>query len=87
MAVRQGSGSRGLRTGWRFVCSMWETVSDLQIICGVSDGLEAVRKAQEPRPDMILLDVGLPGLNGMEAARRIRKLSPASKMLFVSQEK
>jgi DNA-binding NarL/FixJ family response regulator len=60
--------------------------SELQIIAEVSDGLEAVRKAQELQPDLILLDIGLPGLNGIEAARRIRTLSPQSNILFVSQE-
>jgi DNA-binding NarL/FixJ family response regulator len=58
----------------------------LQVIGEVSDGLEAVHKAEELRPDLILLDVGLPTLSGIEAARRIRKLSPTSKILFVSQE-
>ena len=58
----------------------------LQVICEVSDGLEAVQKAEELQPDLILLDIGLPTLNGIEAARRIRKLSPESKILFVSQE-
>jgi len=52
----------------------------------VSDGLEAVLKAAELQPDLILLDIGLPGLNGIEAARQIRKLSHKSKILFVSQE-
>ena len=52
----------------------------------MSDGLEAVQRAEELQPDLILLDIGLPGLNGIEAARRIRKLSPQSKILFVSQE-
>jgi DNA-binding NarL/FixJ family response regulator len=60
--------------------------SELQIIAEVSDGLEAVSKAEELQPDLILLDIGLPGLNGIEAARRIRKLAPQSKILFVSQE-
>jgi CheY-like chemotaxis protein len=58
----------------------------LQIVGEVSDGLEAVQKAQELQPDLIVLDIGLPTLNGIEAARRIRKLSPESKILFMSQE-
>jgi DNA-binding NarL/FixJ family response regulator len=70
----------------RFVCSTLEKAPELQVICEVSDGLEAVQKAEELRPDLILLDIGLPTLNGMEAARRIRKLAPESKILFLSQE-
>ena len=58
----------------------------LLIVCEVSDGQDAVRKAAELHPDLILLDVGLPSLNGIEAARQIRKLSQKSKILFVSQE-
>jgi DNA-binding NarL/FixJ family response regulator len=60
--------------------------TELQIVGEVSDGLEAVQKAQELVPDLILLDIGLPGLNGIETARQIRKLVPQSKILFVSQE-
>jgi DNA-binding NarL/FixJ family response regulator len=70
----------------RFVTSMLEALPELQIICKVSDGLEAVQKAEELQPDLILLDIGLPSLNGIEVARQIRKLSPESKILFVSQE-
>ena len=70
----------------RFVCSTLEKRPELQVIGEVSDGLEAVHKAEELRPDLILLDIGLPTLSGIEAARRIRKLSPKSKILFVSQE-
>jgi len=52
----------------------------------VSDGLAAVLKAEELQPDVILLDVGLPKSNGVEAARRIRSVAPKSKILFLSQE-
>jgi CheY-like chemotaxis protein len=70
----------------RFLCSMLGKRTELRVICEASDGLEAVQKAEELQPDLILFDVGLPTLNGIEAARRIRKLSPESKILFVSQE-
>ena len=59
---------------------------NLQLICEVSDGLEAVQKAKELKPDLITLDVGLPSLNGIEAARQIRKLVPHAKILFITQE-
>jgi DNA-binding NarL/FixJ family response regulator len=70
----------------RFICSTLEKRSDLRVICEVSDGLEAVQKAQDLKPDLILLDIGLPGLNGIDAARRIRALAPESKIIFLSQE-
>jgi DNA-binding NarL/FixJ family response regulator len=70
----------------RFICSTLGQIPGLQIICEVSDGLEAVQKAEELKPDLILLDIGLPTLNGIEAARQIRKLAPESKIIFLSQE-
>jgi DNA-binding NarL/FixJ family response regulator len=70
----------------RVICSILAKKQDLQVICEACDGLEAVQKAQESKPDLILLDLGLPALNGFAAARQIRQLAPASKILFVSIE-
>jgi DNA-binding NarL/FixJ family response regulator len=71
----------------RFLASIIQSGPGLQIICEVEDGLEAVQKAGALQPEVVLLDIGLPRLNGIEAARQIRNLSPKSKILFVSQER
>ena len=71
---------------WQFIRSTLAERPDVQVIGEVADGLEAVHKAEVLEPDLVLLDIGLPTLNGIEAARQIRKLAPASKIIFVSQE-
>ena len=60
--------------------------AEFQSIYEASDGLEAIQRAEELKPDLILLDIGLPGVNGIEAGRQIRKASPNSRILFVSLE-
>jgi DNA-binding NarL/FixJ family response regulator len=70
----------------RFVRSTVQTEPELKLICEVSDGHAAIQKAKELKPDLILLDIGLPKLNGIAAAREIRKCAPESKILFLSQE-
>jgi DNA-binding NarL/FixJ family response regulator len=70
----------------RFICSLFEKRPTFQIIGEASDGPEAVQKAEQLQPDLILMDIGLPMLNGIEAARQICKLALKSKIIFVSQE-
>ena len=70
----------------QFIRSTLAERLDVQVIGEASDGLEAVHRAEELKPDLILLDIGLPTLNGIEAARQIRQLCPESKIIFVSQE-
>jgi DNA-binding NarL/FixJ family response regulator len=73
---------------WRgFVASLLQKNPEWQIICEVSDGLEAVQKAKEFQPDLVVLDIGLPKLNGIEAALSIRKVAPESKILFASENR
>jgi len=64
--------------------SMLKRRAELQLVGEVADGLEAVQKASELKPDLILLDIGLPNLNGIEAAKQIRQLVPDAKILFLT---
>ena len=66
--------------------SMLSRHPELVVIAEASDGLEAVHKAEDLRPDLVLIDLNMPRLNGLEATRRIRKLSPNSKIILVSLE-
>lgn len=59
---------------------------ELQIVAEASDGVEAVEKSRQLQPDLILLDIGLPKLNGVAAAQQIREVAPQSKIIFVTQE-
>jgi DNA-binding NarL/FixJ family response regulator len=70
----------------RLVCATLEPRPELRVIGEAADGMQAVQKAEELQPDLILLDIGLPTPNGIEAAHRISRLVPAAKILFVSQE-
>lgn len=73
---------------WRgFLRCTLRAHEEFEAIAECSDGPEAIQKAQELQPDLILLDIGLPTLNGIEAARHIREVSPGSKILFVSQNR
>lgn len=74
--------------------SIWQEIivrklqeqANLQVVGIVADGLEAVHNAEELQPDLMLLDIGLPRLNGIEVAKRVRKACPGVRILFVSGE-
>jgi DNA-binding NarL/FixJ family response regulator len=69
----------------RGICTILASDPTLDVICQTADGEGAVRKAEELQPELILLDINLPGISGVEAARRIRKVSPGSHIIFISQ--
>ena len=68
-----------------YVTSLLSPHSHLKVVDEASHGLEAVEKAGHWKPDIILMDIGLPKLNGLEAARRIRDVSPDSKIVFLTE--
>jgi len=69
----------------RQVRLLFQARPEWQVIAEAADGPEAIQKAEELKPDLIVLDIGLPKLNGIEAARQILQLSPISKIVFLSQ--
>jgi len=70
----------------RIVRVMLESKNNLNVVAEAVDGLDAIQNAQQLQPDLVVLDVGLPITNGIETARRIRQLSPNSRILFLSNE-
>lgn len=71
---------------WRQqIRSILESRPELRVVAEVADGLEAVQEARALKPDLILLDIGLPGLDGLEAASRIRQVAPETAIIFLTQ--
>jgi len=73
---------------WRkYVRSVLTRQPGFEVLGEVSDGLKAVHKAEELQPDLILLDLSLPSMNGIDAARLMRRVTPFSKILFLSENR
>jgi DNA-binding NarL/FixJ family response regulator len=69
----------------RGICQLLRSQADIEIVCQASDGADAVRKAREHRPDLVLLDITMPTINGFEATRIIKQELPSTEILIVSQ--
>ena len=69
----------------RVICSTLQRRVECQTV-EAADGLEAVQKAEELQPDLILLDINLPKMHGFDVAKQIRRLAPHARFLFMSQE-
>jgi CheY-like chemotaxis protein len=73
---------------WRkFVLSAVQQTPEARAVCQIANGVQALSAVKELRPNLVILDIGLPGLNGIEVAGRIPQLCADSRILFVSQER
>src|SRR5215468_512047 len=70
----------------RHICSVLGNHAHLQVVGTSDDGPRAVQQAMVLEPDIVLLDIGLPGINGLEAARQIGEVSRNTKIIFLTQE-
>ena len=69
----------------RGICALLRSDPDIEVTCDVADGVQAVRKAKEVQPDVIVLDITMPKMDGLKAAGRIRKVAPQTEIVFLSQ--
>lgn len=69
----------------RTLCSLLDAQADMKVIGEAADGTQAVRKAEEYQPDVILLDIAIPEINGLHAAPLIKQVAPDTEILMVSQ--
>src|SRR3989442_9314251 len=68
----------------RFIKQVFESTGDLNVVGEAADGEEVVRLAQQSKPDVVLMDIDLPELDGLEAIRRIKAAQPGTKVIILS---
>src|SRR5438094_8235703 len=66
------------------LCALLQAQPDWEVCGEAADGREAVEKAQELKPDVVILDIGMPSLNGLEATRQILKANPQARVLILT---
>src|SRR2546430_8776139 len=66
------------------LCALLQAQPDWEVCGEAADGREAVEKAQQMKPDVVILDIGMPSLNGLEATRQILKTNPHAKVLILT---
>jgi len=69
----------------RSICEILQSQADIEVVCEAVDGADAIRKAREHMPDVVLLDVTMPTMDGLEAARILKRESPSIHVVIVSQ--
>ena len=67
------------------ICALLRTEPDFNVICDATNGTEAVIQAMDLKPEVVVLDIGMPGMNELDAARLIKKAAPSAEILFLSQ--
>ena len=72
------------RRNTRLMLSM---ISDVEVVAIASNGVQAVQMAAEQRPDIVVLDINMPGLNGLAAFKEIKKINPDTGCIIISAEK
>src|SRR6202007_2598377 len=75
------------REWYQFILEVLESEKDLKVVAFAENGEDAVRKAAELRPDVVLMDVSMPAMNGFEVTDRINGVSANTKVLFVSEHR
>jgi DNA-binding NarL/FixJ family response regulator len=72
-------------TALRSVCDYLEFAGGFEVVCTTSDGMNAVQLASHHKPDLALLDLSMPRLNGLEAAKQLRRSFPGLRVIIFSE--